>query len=130
LLNPLKKIDGINILSLEDLYLRKIYTIAGHIPTLNGIGRKVILGGRQEAKDFYDVYCLSSITTPLSEFVSRLDSNVVKEGIVRWFQSYDRMKMKDGLLELITKNNLDYRLMENHFKQEIDKLLESLIKGE
>ena len=130
LLNPLKRVDGINILSLEDIYLRKIYTITGHIPTLNDIGQKVVLGGRQEAKDFYDVHCLSTITMPLSEFVSRYCNDTIKEGIVRWYQTFDRMEMKTGLLELVTKTEPDFRLMESYFKKEVDKLLESMIQGE
>jgi predicted nucleotidyltransferase component of viral defense system len=129
-MHPLKKLDGINILSLEDIYLRKIYTFAGHISTLNEIGQKVVLGGRQEAKDIYDVYCLSTITMPLSEFVSRFCNHAIKEGVVRWYQTYDRMNMKTGLLDLPTKSKPEYPLIENHFKQQIDKLLESLIEGE
>ena len=39
-LNPLKRVNGLNVLSLEDIYLRKIYAITGHVPTLSDIGRK------------------------------------------------------------------------------------------
>jgi predicted nucleotidyltransferase component of viral defense system len=129
LLNPLKRVDGINVLSLEDIYLRKIYAMAGHIRTLNEIGQTVVLGGRQEAKDFYDVYCLSTITMPLSEFVSRYCNNTIKEGVVRWYQTYNRPEMKTGLLELPTKTKPDYPTIERHFQKEIDKLLKSLIEG-
>lgn len=129
-LNPLKRVDDLNILSLEDIYLRKIYTIAGHIEAVSDVGQKIVLGGRQEAKDFYDIYCLSTITMPLSEFASKYCNNTIKEGIIRWFQTYDRMDMKTGLMDLITKTNPDYRLIENHFKSEIDKLLQTLIEGE
>ena len=126
-MNPLKRVNDINVLSLEDIYLRKIYTIAGHIQAVNDVGQKVILGGRQEAKDFYDVYCLSTITMPLSEFVVRHGNSTLKEGVVRWFKTYDRMAMKTGLLDLMTKTRPDYRHMEDHFEQEIDKLLENII---
>lgn len=130
LLNPLKRVDGIHILSLEDIYLRKIYAIAGHIHSLNDIGQSVVLGGRQSAKDFYDLYCLSTITMPLSEFVARFCNNAMKEGVVRWYRSYDRMKIIDELFNLPTKVKPDYRLIEDHFKKETDKLLEILIGGE
>ena len=125
--NPLKRVDGISILSLEDIYLRKIFTIAGHLSTVNEIGQRVVLGGRQEAKDFYDIYCLSTITRPLSEFVEQYCNDTIKEGVIRWYQTYDRMQMKTGLLDLITKTKPDYRLIEGHFKKEIDKLLEKII---
>ncbi|OGX27945.1 MAG: hypothetical protein A3D10_00120 [Omnitrophica WOR_2 bacterium RIFCSPHIGHO2_02_FULL_48_11] len=129
LIHPLKRVDGVDILSLEDIYLRKIYAIAGHVPALNEIGQKVMLGGRQVAKDFYDIYCLSTITMPLSEFVSRHCNNAVQEGVVRWYRTYDRTDMKLGLLGLVTANEPDFRLIEAHFKKEIDKLLETLIGG-
>ena len=130
LINPLKRIDGINILSLEDIYLRKIYAIAGHISGLNDVGQAVLLGGRQKAKDLYDIYCLSTITTPLSKFVSRYCNDAIKEGVVRWYRTYDRMSMIDDLLELPTKTDPDVRLIENHFKKEIDTLLKAMIGGE
>lgn len=130
LLNPLKRVDGINILSLEDIYLRKIYAIAGHIPTINDIGQKVLLGGRQKARDFYDLYCLSTITMPLSEFVMTYCNDTAKEGVIRWYRTYDRTDMKIDFLGLITKTAPDFRLMENYFKKEIDNLLESLLEGE
>ncbi len=128
-MHPFKMVDGINILSLEDIYLRKIYTIAGHISAMNEVGQKIVIGGRQEAKDFYDIYCLSTVTMPLSEFVSRHCNDTVKEGVVRWYQTYDRMAIKTGLLDLVTKAKPDYRVIENHFKKEIDKLLEDIIGG-
>ena len=129
LLHPFKRVDGIHILSLEDIYLRKIYAMAGHIPSLDEIGQRVSLGGRQEARDFYDVYCLSTITMPLSEFVSIYCNDTMKEAVVRWYQTYDRMNIKTGLLDLPTKAKPDYPLIENHFKKEIDKLVENLIEG-
>lgn len=46
-LKPLKdfrRINGINVLSLEDIYLRKIYTICGTEPKIDIIGRKIHLG--------------------------------------------------------------------------------------
>lgn len=127
LLKPLKRVDGINVLSLEDIYLRKIYAIAGHIQTLNDIGQKVMLGGRQSAKDFYDIYCLSTITMPLSEYVSRYCNAAITEAVIRWYLTYDRTDIKIDLLGLVTKVEPDFKLMETHFKKEIDKLLETLI---
>ncbi len=130
LLNSLRRVDGINILSLEDIYLRKIYAIAGHISTVNEIGQSIMSGGRQRAKDFYDLYYLSTTTMLLSDFVSHYCENTVKEGVVHWYRTYDRMTIMDELLILPTKTKPDYRVIENHFKKEIDRLLETLIGGE
>lgn len=125
-IGPLRTVDGIRVLSLEDIYLRKIYAVAGHVRSQDVIGQDIVIGGRQEAKDFYDLYCLSNLSTPLSDFVSQWPMTL-KEGLIRWFRTYDRMAMKTGLLDLITKSQPDYRRMEEHFKKEIDKLLSSLV---
>lgn len=123
-IKPPRVVNGIPVLSLEDIYLRKIYAATGTIQTLDDIGRKKTSGGRQEAKDFYDLYCLSSIFVPLYKFADKYCDAVRKEALVRWFRTYDRLSIKSGLLELVINQVADYRLMERHFKQEIDKLLE------
>ncbi|MDP3143174.1 MAG: nucleotidyl transferase AbiEii/AbiGii toxin family protein [Candidatus Omnitrophota bacterium] len=123
-IKPAKVVNGIPVLSLEDIYLRKIYAVTGTMEAVDDIGRKKTIGGRQEAKDFYDIYCLSSIFMPLSKFADKYCDAVRKEGLVRWFRTYDRLSIKSGLLELEINKEADYRLMEKHFKREIDKLLE------
>ncbi|MCX5712688.1 MAG: nucleotidyl transferase AbiEii/AbiGii toxin family protein [Candidatus Omnitrophica bacterium] len=70
LLKPLKEIDGISILGIEDIYLRKILTACGSIAAMDSIGRNSFAGGRQEAKDFFDLYFLSKTFMPLSSFVN------------------------------------------------------------
>ena len=127
LLKPLQKINGIQTLSLEDIYLRKISAIAGYIVRQNAIGRDMVIGGRQEAKDLYDVYCLSSIATPLSEFVARYGNETMIEAVIRWHQTYDRLQMKTGLLDLITAKALDTREIEMHFNKQIEKLIRSIL---
>lgn len=127
LLKPLQKINGIQTLSLEDIYLRKISAIAGYIVRQNAIGRDIVIGGRQEAKDLYDVYCLSSIATPLSEFVARYGNETMIEAVIRWHQTYDRLQMKTGLLDLITAKALDTREIEIHFNKQIEKLIRSIL---
>ena len=54
-----KKVDGISVLALEDIYLRKVYAVAGAAEALDSTGRAVNVGARQEAKDFFDLYFLS-----------------------------------------------------------------------
>ncbi|MCD6311536.1 MAG: nucleotidyl transferase AbiEii/AbiGii toxin family protein, partial [Elusimicrobia bacterium] len=119
LLKPLKSVDGIFTLSLEDIYLRKIYAAAGFIEKINVTGNIVLAGGRQEAKDFYDIYFLSQTFMKLSDFAAKYCGHIQTEGIVRWFRTYDRMTIKTGLLELKTQEKPDYKKMENHFKNEI-----------
>lgn len=123
-LKALKLINGIHVLSLEDIYLRKILCVSGISCAIDLIGRKIFQGGRQEAKDFYDLYCLSSIFMGLSGFSFKYCNPLIREGLIRWFRTYGRLDMKTVLSELKLKKEVDYRAMELHFKKEIDAILE------
>lgn len=123
-IKPVKVINGIGVLSLEDIYLRKLYAVTGFLQTIDSIEHKEMAGGRQEAKDFYDLYCLSQIFMRLSDFAAKYCDSTQQETLVRWFRTYDRLRSKTGLLELKVKKKIDYRELELHFKKEIDNLLE------
>lgn len=127
-LKPPRQINGIWVLPLEDIYLRKIYAASGTIETTDLAGRKITEGGRQEAKDFYDLYFLSHTFMNLSDFAFKYCNAVMQEALIRWFRIYPRMEIISGLLDLQTKNKIDYRTMERHFKKEIDALLERQIE--
>ncbi|MCK4851812.1 MAG: nucleotidyl transferase AbiEii/AbiGii toxin family protein [Candidatus Omnitrophica bacterium] len=123
-----KIVDGVKILSLEDIYLRKLYAIAGMIPFQDITGKERFLGGRIEAKDFYDVYFLSSTFMSLSRFAEKYTDNTVKEGLINWFRTYDRMTMMDDLLSLNITEKIDYKSMDKHFNEEIDKIIQRYIE--
>jgi hypothetical protein len=123
-----KIVDGIKILSLEDIYLRKIYALIGVLPALNGVGRKKFVGGRTEAKDFFDLYFLSHTFMPLCQFVDKYGDSVIKEGIISWYRTYDRMTIIDGILRLKTDKKIDYKSMEKHLHKEIDRIVERQVK--
>lgn len=125
LMKPTKVVEGINVLSLEDIYIRKLYAACGAISDIDAIGRKQVLGGRTEAKDFYDLYFLSNTFMSLTKFVKKYGNPMIIEGLVRWFRSYNRMAMVDGVLILDVDRQVDYKKMEAHFKKEIDKIIES-----
>ncbi len=126
-LKPAKQVDGVWVFALEDIYLRKLYAISGTTEAVDLTGRTVGIGGRQEAKDFYDLYFLSHTFMNLSDFVSKYCNPTMQEGLIRWFRTYSRMEIKTGLLELKTKNRIEYKEMEGHFKEEIGRLLEKQI---
>lgn len=128
LLEPLRKIDGIPVLSLTDIYLRKLYALIGTIETTDLIGRKVSVG-RQEAKDFYDLYFLSHTYKRLAEFAWKHCTPVQQEALINWYRTYDRMNIKSGILDLrvAAKSRVDFREIEEHFNKEIDRLLEKEI---
>jgi len=128
-LKPAREINGIRVFALEDIYLRKIYAASGTIGEFDLAGRKISKGGRQEAKDFFDLYFLSHTFMRLSKFTLKYCNITTQEALIHWFRTYSRMDIKTGLLELRKKNEVDYKDMERHFKNEIDKLLESQIGG-
>lgn len=123
LLKNLNEFNGIPVLSVEDIYLRKIFAAAGSLVTTNLVGKPDIAGGRQEAKDYFDLYVLSHTFMPLSKFAREFCGPVQKEGLIRWFNTFDRFRMKSGLLELKTKVQHNWPTMEKHFNKEIDRLI-------
>ena len=129
LLKDTRTVDGIRILSLEDIYLRKLYALTGMIKIPDETGRDKFIGGRADAKDFYDVYFLSHTFSSLSKFVVKYCDRTMIEAIVRWFRTFDRMTMMDGVLSLITNKVMDYKLMERHFKKEIGRIIDYEIGG-
>jgi predicted nucleotidyltransferase len=124
LVKPPKSINGIKVSSLEDIYIKKIYTVAGTSEIEDAIGRKIARGHRQEAKDFFDLYCLSHTFMRLSEFSFKYSTQTTREGLIRWFRTYSRLEMKTGILELELKKAVDYHDIERHFEKEIDKIIE------
>ena len=124
LARPPKSINGIKVSSLEDIYTKKIYTVAGTCEIEDSVGRKIARGHREEAKDFFDLYCLSHTFMRLSEFSFKYSSQVTREGIIRWFRTYSRLDMKTGILELEINKAVDYHEIERHFKKEVNKIIE------
>ena len=117
-------VDGIPVLSKESIYLRKIYAMCGIEEKLSKTGRMDVVGGRQESKDYFDLYVLSNTFMPLSRFVKRYCDASEKERIIIWYRRYDRMRMMHGLLDLRTHRALDAKVMDRHFHSEIQTMIE------
>ena len=116
-------VNGIPVLSLEDIYLRKIYAVCGVSEMLDDAGRKIFLGGRQEVKDFFDLFFLSRTFMSLSLFASRFCSVPERESIITWYRKYNRSEMKIGLSGIQTGKEVSYQEMERHFRDEVEKLI-------
>ena len=123
ILEPLSIVDGIPIFSKQDIYFRKILTACGSMSTVDSLGRNVFVGGRQEEKDFFDLYFLSKTYMSLSNFVAEYCQQPQKESIIVWFRSYDRLEIKAGLTEIKTDKQVSFFEMEHHFKDEVDKII-------
>lgn len=129
-INLIKKpesVGGINVMSLEDIYIRKIFAAAGMAKRADAAGKAEFMGGRAEAKDFFDLYYLSHTFMPLSGFAKKYCDATSREAVVHWFRTYDRMDMMNGILELKSDKKADYKAMERHFAKEINAVLEDEI---
>jgi len=124
LIKPPKIINGIPVLEKEDIYLRKIFAVCGSYAIISEIGNKKFKGGRQEAKDFFDLYFLSTTFMPLSKFALEYCLSGQIESIVVWYRTYDRVAMKLGLLDIDTDKKIDFQEMERHFRYEIEQTIE------
>lgn len=123
ILSPFKKVDGIDVLSLEDIYIRKIFAACGSISKVDGIGREISIGGRQEARDLFDLFYLSKTFMPLSDFAFKHCNATQRASIVVWQKTYDRFEMKCGLNEIKTDKEITYQEMEKHLDKEIEKMI-------
>lgn len=128
LVKPTRLIDGVPVLSLEDIYIRKIYTVSGTVEKKDIVGRKIFIGRREEAKDFYDLYFLSHTFQRLSVFIDKYGNPTIKEGLVNWFRTYNRVDIKTGILELVSRKEIDFQAMERHFKGEIDAIIKKELR--
>ena len=123
LVKPVKIIDGIPALSLEDIYTRKIFAACGTNKTVNVIGREIFTSGRQEARDLFDLYFLSTTFSPLSKFAFKYCSSVQIESLAVWYRTYDRSAMQMDILDIETDKSVSFKEMDNHFKREIEQLV-------
>lgn len=123
LLKPVKILDGIPVLSLEDIYIRKIFASCGSNKTVDLAGKEIFMGGRQQARDFFDLYFLSTTFMPLSKFAFEYCSAQQREGIAVWYRTYSRSSMQQDVLEIATDKKVYFRDMDNHFKLEVDQMV-------
>jgi len=126
LIKPTKNVDGIPVLSIEDIYMRKIYAACGINEKIDLAGKQIFKGGRQEAKDYFDLYFLSTTFMPLSEFAMKYCSQTQMESIIVWYKTYSRLEIKSGLIDIITDKKIDFYHIEHHFKNEIEQLIRKL----
>ena len=127
LAGPLKRVDGIDILSLEDIYLRKIHAVSGVLPQTDKIGQKRFAGGREEARDLFDLYRLSSTYKRLSRFALERCDDLQREALIRWYHTYNRQEIKVGFMEIKTRNPVEFVTLERHFKDEIYELIGGIL---
>jgi len=98
---PAKNIEGIPTETIEGLYHRKVRTLSGAGETISSIGRSIIQGGRQTARDLFDLYVLGNEVKSLVDFINEVNSHganipeiAVESGIKRmpWIDLMDEFE--------------------------------------
>ena len=126
--NPnIKHFSGVPVYSAQDLYYQKISTIAGAGVAYDETGRE-LASGRNQARDAFDVYCLSRQIMPLSVFLKKLPPRF-QRGMVSWHQSFSRQDLKLSLLDLdIYDKNFDSREMISYLDGEIKEFMKGVLQ--
>ena len=104
------------VADIEDLYYRKMVAVIGWKAGESKVG-KTLAGGRQKAKDLFDVYYLSSHVKLLSQwFPSHFDQNAY-ERLTAWYLGIPKQKTVMELLDLVPA--CDTKLVFKHLDDEI-----------
>jgi predicted nucleotidyltransferase component of viral defense system len=123
----IKKIQGVRLYSVENLYFQKIVAISGAQPQIDELGR-LIIEGRKEARDAFDVYVLSKKVQPLHIFLKKIHAQF-QRGIVHWFRTFSRQELKLSLMDLdIYDKEFDSREMIAYLENEIKQFIKEVMK--
>ncbi len=114
----IKKFKGIPVYSINDIYLHKIAAVAGTRTAKDVAGRQ-IMAGRNEARDYIDLYYLSKKATRLSKFLEKLPA-VYQTGMAHWYRTYSRHDFGIAFLdEDVYDKKLNAREIIKHLDDEI-----------
>lgn len=112
--------------SIEDIYYRKIIASIG-IEKRKSITGTIIATGRQTAKDFFDIYYLSTHHKPVSEFFVEHFSAEKAESFAAWYRGFNRTELKLELLDLVA--NIDTAEVIRYLDEQILGTLPDMIEG-
>lgn len=102
--------------SVEDIYYRKILAAIGWKAKQSETGQ-LLAGGRQKAKDVYDIFFLSGNVERLNIFFSRHFDLSAYKRLSAWYLGIPRQKTIMELLELVP--GCDTRAVFTHLDNEI-----------
>lgn len=123
----IKKIEGVRVYRVEDIYLQKIVAIAGIQPEIDDIGRQ-ITQGRREARDVFDIYILSKKIQPLHVFLKKV-SGQLQRGMIHWYRTFSRQELKLVLLDLdIYDKKFNSKEMIIYLEDEIKQFTKEVIE--
>ena len=121
----IERIDGVPVYSAKDIYFHKIAAISGTGEQRDMTG-KAAATGRNEPRDAFDLYVLSLTIEPLHSFLRTIPKPYQKR-FIRWVQTYSRMDMKIGLLDLdIYLDGFDAKEMIKHIDEQAREFIGGL----
>ncbi len=124
----IKKFCGVPVYSVENLYMQKIAAISGVPSGVDEIGKELMIGRREEARDAFDIYMLSKKIHPLHIFLKKAPQ-YLQRGIVHWYRTFSRREIKLSLLDLdIYNKEFDSKQMIIYLENEIKKFTKEFIK--
>jgi len=90
--------------SVDDIYYRKMLAVIGWKEGQSAVGR-VQAGGRQKAKDFYDMFYLSKHVEPLSKWFPKYYDKNAYARLASWYLSIPKERTVFELLDLVENCN-------------------------
>ena len=122
----IRKIEGVRVYSVENIYFQKIAAISGTQLEIDEIGRQ-ITEGRKEARDVFDVYMLSKKIKPLHTFLKNVPT-LLQRGIIHWYRTFSRQGIKLALMDLdIYEPGFNSKEMITYLENEIKKFIREVI---
>ncbi|MBU2540276.1 MAG: nucleotidyl transferase AbiEii/AbiGii toxin family protein [Candidatus Omnitrophica bacterium] len=123
----IRKIEGVRVYSVENIYLQKIIAISGIRPEIDEIGRQII-EGRKEGRDVFDVYMLSKNIQPLHIFLRNVSSQL-QRGMIHWYRTFSRQDLKLALIDMdIYDKKFNSREMIIYLENEIKEFMREVIE--
>jgi len=122
----IRKIEGVRVYSVENIYFQKIAAISGTHSETDETGRQ-IMEGRKEARDVFDIYMLSKQIKPLHTFLKNVPT-LLQRGIVHWYRTFSRQDIKLALIDLdIHEPRFNSKEMITYLENEIKTFIREVI---
>ena len=112
----LRPIEPDGIASMDDLYLRKIRAVIGWTAKPSSTGQ-LVAGGRQNAKDLFDLWYLSTHYTPLHEWFPTHFTRQDYQRLTRWLQTMTGQGTTFALLDVAPR--CDTKQIRQHMEQQV-----------
>lgn len=118
--------DGVRVYDVKNIYFQKIAAISGMREEVDDVGR-LKYQGRDEPRDAYDIYMLSTKVQPLHKFLQAVSAPYQK-GVVHWYRTFSRQDLKLGLLDIsIYDSQFDSSKMIAYLEAEIRQFAKEII---